>query len=70
MQDLPGARSHSPSIGRSSPGTVILELSITNPARKYRLLSTEYMTDIWDLGLVLSNTVLIVLLQQTMGLEF
>lgn len=68
MQELHRAKVH-PIIGTASPATIVLELSVTAPDRIYRLLYIEYMTDIWDFGLLLSNTLLTAPLQQTMGLE-
>lgn len=59
-----------PTIGTASPATIVLELSVTDPIRIYTLLYVEHMTDIWNFGLLLSNILLIALLQQTMGLEF
>lgn len=68
MQELHWAKVH-PIISTASPATIVLELSVTAPDRIYRLLYIEFMTDIWDFGLLLSNTLLIAPLQQTMGLE-
>lgn len=59
-----------PAIGTASPVSIVLELSVTDPARIYQLLCVKYVTDSWDLGVLLSNTLLIALLQQTMGLDF
>lgn len=59
-----------PAIGTASPVAIVLELSVTDPARIYQLLYIKHVTDSWDLGVLLSNTLLKALLRQTMGLEF